>query len=239
MKCIISSIVIGIVFFAADRSLAQSIFSTKEDVADYLEGEWNLDVVRGGFAGGTYFLPSPYYFDSTTHGIMFEKSGIDSTPLICKAFINDTLFEQTYVKISENPSQIILPRWLLYDLPQNLEGNTRVMESEGFYGFSMDTIVLQGTVIDGYEFGLTRLVTNTDDTHQQRQIHTYPNPSDGRIFIEGIVRNAPFELYSIDGKRVNMGELNDNVLNLENDGLYILKIKIQDSWLPKTIVVKK
>jgi len=219
---------------------AQSIFSTEEEVVEYLEGEWNLDVVQGGFAGVTYYLPSPFYFDSTVHKIVFESTEIDSTPLICKSFIDDTLYQETFVTISQNPSQIILPRWLLFNLPDNLENNVGLMEEQGFYGFSQDTMVLSGNVAaDGFEFGLTRLMTGTEETNQLADIKIYPNPSDGRIFIEGIEPNTPFELFDIEGRLITSGTLNDNFLNLENKGISILKLNIQNHWVSKKIVIEE
>jgi len=223
-----------------NKSTAQTIFSNKAEVVEYLEGEWNLDVVQGGFAGFTIYLPSPLYYDSTVHKIVFESTEIDSTPLVCKAFIEDTLYQETYVSISQNPSQIILPRWLLFNLPDNLEQNVSLMEEIGFYGFSQDTIVFSGSVAtDGFEFGLTRLTTGTKDVDLTDNIIIYPNPSDGRVFIDGIQFNAPYKLFDVEGKLVKTGILKDNFLNLENRGIYFLNLNIENKWISKKIVIEK
>ena len=103
--------------FGITESFTQSQFATKEEVINYLEGSWNIDVVRGGFGGQTIYLPSPNYYDSTIHVVAFEHSGIDSTPILCRSFINDTLYQERYSRIQENPSQIILPRWQLLTFP--------------------------------------------------------------------------------------------------------------------------
>jgi len=237
-KVLFSIIVIAIL--GIQNVTAQTIFSTKEEVAEYLEGEWNLDVVQGGFAGGTYYLPSPIYYDSTVHKIIFEITDIDSTPLVCKALIDDTLYQETFVSISENPSQILLPRWLLFNLPDNLEHSVGLMEEMGFYGFSQDTVVLGGNMVaDGYEFGLSRLITGTEETYEFGDIKIYPNPSNGRIFIEGIRPNTQYEIFDINGKLVGTGKWNDNFLILENFGIYILKLEIQNGWISKKIVINE
>ena len=231
--------IIPLIAFSINVSIAQStIFSTKDEVVAYLEGEWNLDVIQGGFAGGTYYLPTPFYYDSSFHKIVFESTGIDSIPLNCKAFIDDTLYQETFVSISQNPSQIILPRWLLFNLPDNLENNGGLMEEYGFYGFSQDTTVIGGNIIvDGFEFGLTRLITGTEETILQEEIKIYPNPSSGNIYLEGIKPNTQFQLFAITGQLVKTDLLKGNFLNIENKGIYLLQLRVQDRWITRKIVV--
>jgi len=218
--------------------LSQSQFATKEEVAEYLEGEWNLDVVQGGFAGSTYYLPSPNYYDSSYHRIVFEKTNIDTTPILCKALINDTLYQETYIKIQENPSQAILPRWLLYDLPDNLEVNVKVMESIGFYGFSQDTIVLGGnTAFDGYDFGLKRLTSSIVESENDEEIKIYPNPTNSEFIIEGVDRDTPYQVFEANGRLVTKGNLIANSIELPNiNGTLILKLKMGDQWITRKIV---
>ncbi len=237
MKKIYFLIVISFIVIH-NRLKSQSQFSSKEEVAEYLEGEWNLDVVYGGFAGQTIYLPSVQFYDSTYHRVVFETTEIDSTPLICKAYINDTLFQESYVKIQENPSQAVLPRWLLYDLPDNLESNVMVMESLGFYGFSQDTVVLGGnTAFDGYDFGLTRLTSSTVDSENEGEIKIYPNPTNSEIIIERVDRKTLYRLYDLSGRILKKGTLITNSIELNNfKGTLILKLKVGDHWITKKIV---
>jgi len=239
MKYNLTSIALSILLLVSVNSYAQSIFTTEEEVAEYLIGEWNLDVLQGGFAGGTYYPPTPIYYDSTFHRIIFEASEIDSTPLICKAYINDTLYQTTYVSISENPLQIILPRWLLNDMPENLDIYSSIAESEGFYGFSQDTMVLGNNGADGFAYGFSRLSTSTNELDPNEDVTIYPNPSDGELFISGIEDNTPFQLYTLDGKIVKEGRISLNTFNIEVNGVFILKIKLMAGWIAKKIVVSQ
>jgi len=197
-----------------------------------------LDVVQGGFAGGTYYLPTPLWYDSTVHKIIFELTEIDSIPLLCRAFIEDTLYQETYVTITENPSQIILPRWQLFGLPSNLETNVDFMESEGFYGFSSDTITLSGYVAaDGFQFGLTRTSTKTIESDLNINLSIYPNPSSGHLQIDGINENTYYELYNYRGQLISRDTLSDNKLMIHEPGVYILKLFIEGNWSSENIYI--
>jgi hypothetical protein len=221
--------------------MAQTVFSTQSDVVDYMEGEWNLDVVRGGFAGGTYYLPSPLYFDSTVHKFVFKKTGIDSTPLLCRALIDDTLYQEVHVKVSMNPSQEILPRWLLLNMPHNLYHTLGIMEERGFYGFAQDTIVLGGNIpADGYDFGLRRLRgTGTQESNDHDNIQVYPNPSDGVVFVEGLVGKIEYKLFDMKGAKIKSGILDDNLLHIDNTGIYTVQLKVGEGWVSRKVVIEK
>lgn len=243
MKYKIYSILLGIILFGTNNSYTQSIFTTKEEVAEYLVGEWNLDVVQGGFAGVTFYLPSPYYYDSTFHKIVFEESEIDSTPLVCKAYIDDTLFQMTYVKISENPSQIILPRWLLFDMPENIGNHTTMAESDGFYGFSQDTMVLGFNGADGYAYGLSRLTTSVEETNQYVDVNIYPNPATDfiNIDVKGQL-NYQVNLYDLEGRLI-ITATNSSQISTESfsEGTYLLEIKDINSVhkrVEKVVIIK-
>lgn len=219
---------------------AQSQFTTQDEVAEYLEGEWNLDVIQGGFAGVTINIPSPNYYDSTIHKIIFETTQIDSTPLICKAIIADTLYQETFVRISQNPSQIILPRWLLFNVSDNLEVDVGFMESAGFYGFSQDTMVLSGNVAaDGFQYGLTRLATNTIQSIPDHEIKIYPNPSSGKIVIEDVPLNTPYHIYTIRGEKIKSAIFLNNAIDIDRDGVYLLTFLIKDKWVVKKVIIHK
>ena len=220
---------------------AQTDFPTKQDVVNYLEGEWNLDVVRGGFAGGTYYLPSRYYFDSTVHKIVFKPSGIDATPLYCTAYLDGQLYQETLVEVSMNPSQEILPRWLLKNMPNNLENEVGFMEKRGFYGYSRDTIVFGGNIpADGYEFGLTRLSgTGTNSADPYVHVIIYPNPSTGRVVVDGLVGNIDFELYDMKGALIRSGVLIDHFLWINQPGLYSLRLRVGEDWITRPVVIDR
>ena len=233
----LSSFTIRIFLMLVSHSQAQTIFDSKEEVVQYLVGEWNLDVVSGGFAGGTYFLPSPYFYDSTSHKVIFEATQIDSTPLICKAFIDDTLYQERYIRIEQNPSQIILPRWLVFNLPENLGGDVSVMESIGFYGFSQDTIVLSQYFPDGFDYGYTKLVSGNGNVTQEPDIVIYPNPTKNRLFVRGILPGTPFEIYNANGTFMRRGLMNDQSISLPlMKGTYIVRLLINGKWYAKKIV---
>lgn len=228
--------------FKAD---CQSQFIAESDLIEYLDGTWSLDIVRGGFAGVTLELPHPFYFDSTSHVFVFDASE-DNQTLSCKSFINDTLFQETIIDVRENPAQIELPRWQLFNLPDNLCNGADFLEELGFYGFSQDTMVLTFNLgSEGFEHGLSRQEPSSTNNLDVQNIKIFPNPTSDwlRITFEKYVpKKIIVVLYDIGGAIVMTHELqrgsNKLDLSLLEAGPYFYEVIDEDVKIESGKIVK-
>ena len=82
----------------------------------------------------------------------------------------------------------------------------------------------------------TIFVTTNVTYLPERNLTVYPNPTSGLINIGGLDGEAAYELYSVDGKRMQNGQTNNQSLFIETLGLYLLKIKVDDQWIVKKVV---
>lgn len=61
----------------------------------------------------------------------------------------------------------------------------------------------------------------------ESKFYIYPNPTEGRVFIKGSkTAETPYELYSVTGRLIRFGILDDNSLNLADvaSGVYLLRV---------------
>lgn len=98
--------------------------------------------------------------------------------------------------------------------------------------FTNDTISYQFVP---YPCDTTFVVTSVAEL-SERNITIYPNPTSGLINIGGLDREAEYELYSVDGKRIQSGLTTNQSLFIKTPGLYLLKVKVDDFWMVKKVV---
>jgi hypothetical protein len=90
-------------------------------------------------------------------------------------------------------------------------------------------------IVDNMNLGL---ISSIKYPAYEDDIILYPNPSNGFITVEDIEMNIPYQLCTLDGKVIKFGILTDKTIEIQNTGVFILKLKIKDNWISKKIVVE-
>ena len=73
----------------------------------------------------------------------------------------------------------------------------------------------------------------------QLKVSLYPNPTDNRIYISGLHSEASVEVFSIEGKLLKSFSAVNDYIDLELvSGIYMLKLKTENSSVVKKIVVR-
>lgn len=85
-----------------------------------------------------------------------------------------------------------------------------------------------------YPCDSTWISTNTSDIIIDNLL-IYPNPAEDIISINGLSNDVPFEIFTIDGKMFKKGNTKDNSLSIEEEGIYIIKLYLNGSWVSKMI----
>ena len=86
-----------------------------------------------------------------------------------------------------------------------------------------------------YACDSTWLVTNTHEIDKD-QILVYPNPTDDRIHIKGIESDLEYEVFTMSGHLIKKGKTKDNSILFESNGLYMVRLKVEDTWISKKVV---
>lgn len=82
-------------------------------------------------------------------------------------------------------------------------------------------------------------VTTSVDNIFDKEFSVYPNPTTGEIFIDGIPIDTDYQLFDLRGKLLKHGIVKNNTMYIDHDGLSILKLKIDKSWVVKKIMTVK
>ena len=137
---------------------AQSYWSTQEEVVDYFEGVWKLDVVS--WMGVSSEMPSEFFFDSSTHKYEFTKTNDAAQPLYCKSYVNGELFDESFVKIQYDEDDKVFGYWILTNLPSRLHSYVSIDESDIEDLVSPDSFTItMADVSDPTGFQLVRIET--------------------------------------------------------------------------------
>jgi hypothetical protein len=67
-------------------------------------------------------------------------------------------------------------------------------------------------------------------------VKIYPNPTNERVYIDGIDSEIEYQLCSLGGQIMKQGITYNKTINIENTGLYILKLKVDGIWIFKRII---
>jgi len=74
---------------------------------------------------------------------------------------------------------------------------------------------------------------------ESKAITVHPNPTYEGVWIDGIEGEVEYELYSFDGSLIKKGITLDKYIIIENEGLYLLHVKMKDNWNWKRVVKLK
>ena len=110
------------------------------------------------------------------------------------------------------------------DFPQSL-GILRCFENEAVsYNFA------------GYACDSTWLSLSTSNLRDNRDI-IYPNPTSGLVRITNSEADVPYELFDIQGRKVQSGIYKNRGINIERPGIFVLRLLIKAKWITRRIVV--
>lgn len=98
--------------------------------------------------------------------------------------------------------------------------------------FANDTVTYQFVP---YPCNSTWLITSTHEIDKE-QLKLYPNPTSEVVYIDGINTEVEYQLYSLGGEIIKQGKTINRTINIENNGFYIVKLKVDGSWLAKRVV---
>ncbi len=77
------------------------------------------------------------------------------------------------------------------------------------------------------------------DENKISDINVFPNPSKGRLYINGLEVNAKAEIYSVEGKLLNSFDSIESYIDLDlASGVYLLKLFSDDGLVTKRIMIK-
>jgi hypothetical protein len=76
------------------------------------------------------------------------------------------------------------------------------------------------------------LITSTHEIDKEK-LKLYPNPTSEMVYIDGINTEVEYQLYSLGGQIIKQGKTINRTVNIDNNGFYILKIKVDGKWIIK------
>ena len=120
--------------------MCQSNFSSKEEVANYFEGHWTLDMFSSW--GTVRTIPHNFFQDSTTHRYEFIQTNMDSFPLLCKSFVDEIFFEEKLIEIAFEDDDGFVVAWRMKNLPNHLSNHVAVIEDDFFKFMTFQKILL-------------------------------------------------------------------------------------------------
>ena len=82
-----------------------------------------------------------------------------------------------------------------------------------------------------------RMPNAAEDQAAGVEVSVFPNPTSGRLTVEGIAPSAPYELYDAGGRVIQNGRLRNSQLYIEQPGFYWLKLRMDNQWKVVKIVV--
>lgn len=77
------------------------------------------------------------------------------------------------------------------------------------------------------QYGTGNCTLNTEDFSKQLDIKLYPQPARGMVYLQSEHDLKTYELFNIQGKKIQAGEIQDDSVDISNlsSGLYFLKVK--------------
>ena len=120
-----------------------------------------------------------------------------------------------------------------FQLPSSIDLSNfhiEVITADWYTG--IDNVVEAG--IDNFQITNNPLVDN-QDVSVNNPIVIYPNPTaDGWVYIKGFKKKFTYQVYTLTGKLILIG--NQSSFKLDNPGIYLLKIKGEEKFVLKKII---
>lgn len=88
----------------------------------------------------------------------------------------------------------------------------------------------------GYPCDSTFVISSNSEV-LRKEINIFPNPTSGRLTIEGAAASSLYELYDTSGRIVQSGLLHNGQLYIEQPGVYWLKLRVSNQWRVMKVVV--
>ena len=110
-------------------------------------------------------------------------------------------------------------------------GNIRCFEQDTFF-FNFDSPPNSTIACDS----VWTEILNSTSSDDQPVLNIYPNPTSNQIQIEGLEKDEFYSLHSITGKLIDSGYTKNQVININEKGIYILNIRIDQLWYRKKII---
>jgi len=126
-----------------------------------------------------------------------------------------------------------------------LEGNTvmGIPIVSGLVYRPSDNILLVGTHGNGmYQTNLSGVLSVDDNTIERVNLAMYPNPAQFKLnFVTkdfNLTNNTKFSIYSVGGKEVKKGTLNDKTIDVSSlsKGIYIVNLKYNNTSISKKFI---
>ncbi|MDX1318352.1 MAG: T9SS type A sorting domain-containing protein, partial [Xanthomarina gelatinilytica] len=75
---------------------------------------------------------------------------------------------------------------------------------------------------------------------QELKISVYPNPTQGKLYISGVVQETTIEMFSVDGRQLMTKDISGNTyIDLDfSSGLYLLKMASEGKTVVKKVLIK-
>jgi len=79
-------------------------------------------------------------------------------------------------------------------------------------------------------------VTTSSLDFNAKQIHIYPNPTNNKIYIDGIEGEIDFELYSLTGILLEQSKTSNKSISLDRNGIFLLRIRNGRNLVTRKII---
>jgi len=228
-----------ILLLATQTLYSQSYFGAVDEVINHLEGEWKIDYGK--------WMGIQFDMRDSMHIVKFEKSYLDSIPLICTTYREDSIIGERIIEIEYNNSDGFPGPWRLKGLPDFLVYYMAINENvHGEYPLSEDKMVLLQMAYDGISLLLTKITSvNTENLKEPIELFVLQNPILNNEIIFNKIVDKPYRLnlFSSSGqlvhsKRLIIGQKSIQIPNLQSGNYFLHIINHTDMKVIKLAVLK-
>lgn len=86
-----------------------------------------------------------------------------------------------------------------------------------------------------YACDSTWIITGLNELADEK-ISIYPNPTSGALYIKDLDQEVEYQVFNIVGELTQEGHTSNKSLLIEHNGIFVIKLKIDDQWLSKKVV---
>lgn len=81
-----------------------------------------------------------------------------------------------------------------------------------------------------YPCDSTYVISSTKNIGLSDRLSLYPNPTEGIVHMSQLPADGYFEIFNINGNLVQTGVTRSSILQLQETGLNIIRVKVEDDW---------